>query len=327
MSLVKMFNGFEVPSTCEEERLDLAVRHAHPRDLLIAFAETIPNSDEHHKYFIRGNREYCSVSGFYKQFFQEFDKREVALKMLQRDDFWSNEKYGEYWPIVKDTTLEESIEIVIKLWNDNGDLQSKLGTDMHRKIELYLNNSQVHSFEDIDFKHFLQLYKDLTSRGLTVFRTEMMMFDDESKLCGCADVIFINNKELQNIEAWKSGLVKLRVHLGDWKRSKQIEKCGYGKIGKFVCKILPNSNYYHYSLQLNLYKYMLEKNYNLIVESMTMYVFHPDNDTYLEFPVKNYQRLILKMIQLRIDNHFQELPKEEAKPKTIFIRKRKIVKY
>jgi hypothetical protein len=339
MSQCKNFNGFEVPITCEEERLHLSMQHAHPRDSLIAFAETIPNSDEHHKYFIRGNKEYCSVSEFYKQFFQEFDKKEVALKMLQRDDFYLNEKYSDYWPLVRlipdredliDKTLSESVEIITKYWDDNGDVQSNLGTIMHRKIELYLNGvSRLnHTLPVIDderecepvkhtkeFSHFLQLYSDLQSKKLKVFRTEMMMFDDESKLCGCADVIFVDKK--QDITSWPTK--NLKVHLGDWKRSKKIEKCGYGKVGKFVCAALPDSNYYHYSLQLNLYKYILEKHYNLIVESMTMYVFHPDNDTYLEFPVQDYQSLISKMIQLRIDNHFKEI----INTKPIIIRKRK----
>jgi hypothetical protein len=337
MSQSKNFNGFEVPITCEEERLYLSIQHAHPRDSLIAFAETIPNSDEHHKYFIRGNKEYCSVSEFYKQFFQEFDKKEVALKMLQRDDFYLNKKYSDYWPLVKDKTLSESIEIIIKYWEDNGDEQSNLGTIMHRKIELYLNNS-IARFDDTkeqdfnqitgthvnddkrepdtnEFSHFLQLYSDLQSNGLQVFRTEMMMFDDESKLCGCADVIFID--KMQDITIWPTQ--KLKVHLGDWKRSKKIKKSGYGKFGKFVCDALPDSNYYHYSLQLNLYKYILEKHYDFIVESMTMYVFHPDNNSYLEFPVQDYQPLISKMIQLRIDHGFKKI----IEPKTVFIRKRK----
>ncbi len=326
-SFVKNFNGFEVPSTVEEERLLLATKHAHPLDTLIAFAETIPNSNQHHKYFIRGNKDYCSVSEFYKQFFSKFDNYAMALKMLQRDDFWKNKKYSQYWSNVKDKSLDESIQIIIKLWNDNGDIQSSLGTSMHRQIELYLNEVECITTKEKDFNHFLTLYSDLQSRGLQVFRTEMMMFDDESKLCGCADVIFIDKN--QDVSTWPT--TKLKVHLGDWKRSKLIEKNGYGKLGKFVCNKLPDANFYHYSLQLNLYRYILEKHYNLIVETMTIYIFHPNNDNYLELSVKDEQLLIQKMIQLRIENHFQELieevkeevKEEKIKPKTMFIRKRK----
>jgi hypothetical protein len=328
----KTVGGFEVPTTCDEEKLELAVRHAHPRDSLILFAETIPDSEETHQYFVRGESGYCSVSGFYSQWFEPFNNEREAIRMASRDDFWTNSRYKQYWVLGVDTDPPQDIaDKIVQVWEANGELQSSLGTALHRRIELFCNDAKTLAFssqdledyirdrvssgvalsDDIEkpFDHFLQLYKDTTSRGLVVLRTEIMMFDDESKLTGSADVIFIDKNQLtpENLAAWKSGERKLRVQLGDWKRSKAISKSGYGNVGYKCCSSLPCSNFYKYSLQLNLYRYLLEKNYNMIVESMTMYVFHATNETYLEFVIQDYQVLIREMIEMRIAGNFAEI--------------------
>jgi hypothetical protein len=306
---MKVVNNFVVPITCQEEKLFLAIKNWHPRDSLITFAEEILDSEDHHKYFIRGEKDYCSVSGFYKQFFEDFQNVTTATNMINRSDFWLNEKYKEYWNVLENKTNEDSIEIIVKMWNDNGILQSQLGKVMHRKLELFLNNDNQELYNDPEkeISHFLQFYKDYITDDLHVFRTEMMMFDDESKLCGCADVIFIEKSEEEYIPLWQSGKRKLKVFLGDWKRSKCISKTGYNKWAKKPCQSLPDCNFSKYSLQLNLYKYLLEKNYDLIVQNMTIYVFHPNNDSYLDYEVKDYQFLIHQMIAKRIEANFEIL--------------------
>ena len=51
---------------------------------------------------------------------------------------------------------------------------------------------------------------------------------------------------------------------------------------------LEHCNYWHYSLQLNFYKYFtLEKNYNIKLSSMHLLVLHPNNENkdYIEIKV------------------------------------------
>ena len=38
---------------------------------------------------------------------------------------------------------------------------------------------------------------------------------------------------------------------------------------------LPDSNYYHYALQLNIYRYILESEYEMPISRMCLGVFHP----------------------------------------------------
>jgi hypothetical protein len=71
----------------------------------------------------------------------------------------------------------------------------------------------------------------------------------------------------------------------DWKRTDKIIDNGmpikadkYGGHGKFPLEHLDNSPYYHYALQLSLYKYILEKNYGIIISDLRLGIFHPAYD-------------------------------------------------
>jgi hypothetical protein len=77
----------------------------------------------------------------------------------------------------------------------------------------------------------------------------------------------------------------------DWKRSKEIKKFGFKK-GLGCCSHLQDCNFVHYTIQLNIYKYILEKNYGLKITDMYIVVFHPSNDSYLEYNIANEQELI-----------------------------------
>jgi hypothetical protein len=64
----------------------------------------------------------------------------------------------------------------------------------------------------------------------------------------------------------------------DWKRSKEITKTnGFGKSALTECiGYLPDSNFWHYALQLNTYKLILERNYGKRVKELKLVRLHPD---------------------------------------------------
>ena len=51
-----------------------------------------------------------------------------------------------------------------------------------------------------------------------------------------------------------------------------------------------DSNYWHYTLQLNIYKYTLETKYELSVRDLHLVVIHPENQT------NNYEKIKLPII-------------------------------
>ena len=71
------------------------------------------------------------------------------------------------------------------------------------------------------------------------------------------------------------------LQIYDWKRVKSIEYEAFGgKTSIVPClKHLPDTNFWHYALQLNLYKMILEEQYDKIVTDLYLVVMHPDNAT------------------------------------------------
>lgn len=53
-------------------------------------------------------------------------------------------------------------------------------------------------------------------------------------------------------------------------------------------------------LQLMLYKYMLEKNYNCVVERMFLLILHPSQVSYIKEEIVNYPPLINNIVDYRI---------------------------
>ena len=62
----------------------------------------------------------------------------------------------------------------------------------------------------------------------------------------------------------------------DWKRSKQIEFENGWRCLQYPLEHLPDCNGFLYSLQLNVYRYMLETENGYTVTAMLLAVCHPD---------------------------------------------------
>ena len=115
------------------------------------------------------------------------------------------------------------------------------------------------------------------------YRTEWMVWDKDLKLAGSIDMIFKNEDGTLSIY--------------DWKRCKEIKKYNRFESAKTDCvKHLPNTNYWHYSLQLNTYKFLLEKNYGHKIKEMYLVCLHPNNNN------KSYQRIEVKNMEKEISN-------------------------
>ena len=176
-----------------------------------------------------------------------------------------------------------------KAWKDNGAEQARLGTQMHRDIEYFMNNDirddgsqidythkdilDIHEFisentgvEKPEWSYFLNFVRDHPE--FKPYRTEMRIYSEQLKIAGSIDMLYKNNDGSFSIY--------------DWKRSKEIQK--YNIYKKFSTtesvKHLPDLNFVHYSLQLHLYKYILEKNYNFKIKDLFLVQLHPNFKNY-----------------------------------------------
>ena len=80
----------------------------------------------------------------------------------------------------------------------------------------------------------------------------------------------------------------------DWKTSKEIKKENEYENALTKCiSHLPNANFWHYSLQLNYYKYILEKKYYIKVEKMIL--VNLLKDSYTIYEIDDMQDSIQKL--------------------------------
>lgn len=250
----------------------LARLNAHPRDANITFEEA------EHIYTINGERgTYMSCTTWNHAHFGHFDADAVIGNIVRKWEYRNDPKYKYYG-----MTPEQ----IKQSWNDNCKAASTAGTKMHFDIECYYNNLSVEN-ESIEFQYFRNFLADWPQ--LEAYRTEWMVYDEEHKLCGSIDMVF-RDKE--------TGV----FHIYDWKRAREItDKSFGGKCAKTECiSHLPDSNYWHYALQLNTYKHILERNYGIKIEGdLCLIVLHPNNEG------ENYIRIKLPVLSKEIDDLFE----------------------
>ncbi len=234
----------------EEKRLEqyrFNIRNKHWRDDNISFRKA------DHLYIVDGT-PLDSVTTFVKNCFPEFNS-----------EFHAKRK-AEALGITKEEVLE--------MWDKKRRESREQGTAMHEKIESYYLGKPVSTDETFE------LFKIFANKiTLKPYRTEWAVYDWDQKIAGTIDFVDYQNGE---------------YIIYDWKRSdKLIAKNGLPiKNSQYGVKALPpietldDSPYYHYALQLSLYKYILEKNYGITVSKLRLGIFHPSyNKPYvLEIP-------------------------------------------
>ena len=87
--------------------------------------------------------------------------------------------------------------------------------------------------------------------------------------------------------------------LYDWKRSNKVDpnETNSWSSGIKGLEHLPDTSYYHYCLQQNLYRYMLEKNYGIKVSRMNLVVLQPDFTTYRVVPVPVMEKEVRTIVE------------------------------
>lgn len=246
---------------CESSLQYLSTKNAHPRDEFITFEEGP------HIYTVCGERgTYKSVTTWNHSHFSQFDAESIVDKLLKGKKM--NDPTYKYFGMTKKQILDD--------WDKNRDKAASAGTKMHYDIECYYNNMNVKN-DSIEFGYFQQFVKDFPE--LKPYRTEWMVYYEELKISGSIDMIFEN----------PDGTLQIY----DWKRCQEIKhEDPYGKFATTSCiSHLPDTNFWHYALQLNVYKTILEHKYNKKVTGLYLVCIHPDN-TY-----KTYQRIEVPFLE------------------------------
>jgi hypothetical protein len=244
--------------------------NTHERDSHLVFDEPT------HKYTITTDPDssYTSVTTWNHSHFSHFDADAVIAGMMAGKN-WNPE--NKYWG----KTAEE----IKAQWKANAESVSGAGTNLHFDIECFMNEPGLppgYTHADLlrnynekmaagvlppnatdEWQYFLEFVR--TFPDLKPYRTEWMIYDEELKLAGSIDMVYENPDG------------SLMIY--DWKRAKEISKgAGFDKYAiTEEISHLPDSNYWHYSLQLNTYKAVLERKYGKTITALYLVRLHPNN--------------------------------------------------
>lgn len=236
----------EVATPVKKEQTYLANKNCHPRDKFITF------EDLNHVYTVYGERGYTSVTTFVHEHFFHFDNEAIIVNILSSKRI--NDPTYKYYGMTREDILAD--------WEKNRNSAAEAGTKLHYDIECYFNlDPNVNdSIEYGYFKKFVDDFPDLTP-----YRTEWTVFYEEYRISGSIDMVFEN----------PDGTIQIY----DWKRTKGLEYEAFGnKRARTPCiSHIPDTNFWHYSIQLNMYKRILEDKYEKKVTGLYLVCLHPDN--------------------------------------------------
>ena len=251
----------------------LKERNAHPRDSNIVFDE------EPHVYYVHGDPNNISVTTLVHKYFPCFNPDEVISKMM-RGRNWKNSKYFGMTP-----------DEIKDFWKANGVDATTHGTHMHKSIESFYNGWTVEHGDTVEYKMFEKFFD--AHPDLEAYRTEWEVYDETLKIAGSIDMVYKN-------------LDDGTYSIYDWKRSKEIKMSNSFEKGFGVMENYPNCNYVHYSLQLNIYKYILETKYGLKIRDMFLIVMHPNNDSYLKYETLTLTEEVAAIFEERANSLTQQ---------------------
>ncbi|PIE90687.1 MAG: hypothetical protein CR997_04545 [Acidobacteria bacterium] len=234
--------------------------------------------DEGHRYLI-DNREMISVTTFIGLYKQVFDREGHSLRCAQKKGV--------------------SAQQILDEWDLKKEIACAKGIHFHRFAENYLANKEYpHSREEMEQtfgdasiveellelqKMFKQFYLD-SSRNLVPVRSEWVVGDADLGICGMVDQLYFNKKSGQ-LELW------------DWKTNKAISRSSpYQKKMLGPVAHLDECEYNLYSLQLSLYKYIIEKNTDLRLGNSYLAWFHVPNGNYRIFRCDHFAKELQSML-------------------------------
>ncbi len=212
---------------------------------------------------------YYTVTKLSHLYFGEFNPDLVIQKMMASPKWPSSPYYGK--------TVEE----IKTQWKTAGEESAKQGTKMHTHIENYYRHNTPWNDDTIECKNFNQFLKD---NVLTPFAFEMRVKLQYGKaiISGIIDAVFLDS-------AYNLVLV-------DWKRCKDIKMDNSFENGTEFLSHLPNCNYIHYSLQLGIYKRIIQMTHKDQVSDLYIINFS-DPTGYQKIPAKPLEDEVTNILE------------------------------
>lgn len=260
-------------------------RKPHRRKITddIFFTAEIKYSPKENKYILRGKR-LLPVSVAVSLFFERFDQNR-----------WAEEKS-------KQTGKPQ--DLIIEEWNLKGEMARRTGVFLHEEIAHYFIGLPMKGRFQFKFKsEHLTVDKDISiekeeslflkfvaDENLRIYRTNYLVADRGLRIAG--RVAFV-------------GVCEDGYEIYDWKRAKgitdldgnPITKNAFGVKGKNGMETIDDTPFWHYALQLNLYRAILEKTNHIVIRRIFLIDLCPTKETYVKISVPLINEEMAKVLK------------------------------
>ena len=187
------------------------------------------------------------------------DKKLISVTTLLNK--FKNEFDSDYWSKEIARREKTTQEIILKKWKDKAFKSTEIGTAIHKifedytnvnysitngKLEFDYNKLNAEFIADFNLKKevALKFINDFfITKRLIPIETEFIVYNDF--LAGQLDMIC---KDKEN-----------NFYIIDFKTNEKIETYSYGKKMKDIFRDIDDCSYYHYCLQLSIYKILLKE--------------------------------------------------------------------
>ena len=219
-----------------------------------------------HYYTFKGKRVKWSVTQFVSSVSQPFDKETMSQRIAEKQGCTQKE--------------------ILDNWQRNADISCCLGTIFHLRSELYAQGKQFEiDYAEADklgirievetrMKKLIPMQDRFFSKikgKLIPLKTEFTVGLGET-IAGNIDLLCWNEKE-QEIQIW------------DYKTNKEIKMCNeFGKKMLHEFSDLDDCEYIHYSIQLGIYKEILQTKLGIKIGKCYLAYFNERNSDFI--PIK-----------------------------------------
>lgn len=224
-----------------------------------------------HTYSVNGYVFPRSMTTYIKQFHEVFDDKFHSARIAIKRNLTQQEVLDEW-----NAKSKESTDLI--------------GTPFHKFMECKYNGynlpTEYYGEKYQIVKKQGELFFEKNIQRLIHVKSEVIVWSFDFDIVGTFDQLFFNTDTYQ-FELW------------DWKTSETIDllnkyrKFMYGEFSGF-----PDLNFYHYSLQLSLYKFLIETYTNIKISHCRIGHFSHLNPSYKIYTAHDFYPQIKKLFNL-----------------------------
>lgn len=243
--------------------------------------------EETHTYQYNNKRADVSVTSLIHQYSQEFDEEATAERMANKRGV--------------------SVEVILDEWRNKRDYSCVKGNEIHKFAQgLWKGEEYNTDYTTIETRFVEQLRADLEvlkpqaiafyndyADMLELVKDEQYIYDEDYDCAGSIDLLCKNKYTNEFV-------------IVDFKSNDNFDKKAYSDM-KVPLHELADNNLSHYSLQLEIYKQIFEKNTAKKVECTFIVHFDLTKDNYTIIEPLNVKKEVKKILEMRRRNRMGRL--------------------